>query len=426
MPDSPKSAFLRFKTAAERLTKTDLSYLFKGGFWLIVGQIAISAIAFATSIAFAHFVSKDDYGTYRFLISIFWSLTAFGLSGIPTALSRAVARGYDSSYWHALRLSLIGGVPMMLISVGLAGYYFLNSNLLLMYGCLVIAGIGPFMQGAYLYGAFVEGKQAFKINAIGGIFLNLVPTLGLLILMVIFHDPVAFLATFLGASILSGILISLYVIKYFSISLHGTQDPEFRSLGFHLSAMNILFTVSQQADKLLIFHALGPINLAIYMFAVSIPDQLKALLSNIESLAFPKFANRTVQEVLPTLGRRLGGLTGLISLMVIAYIAAAPYIFSLLFPTYTDSIIFSQIYALSLIPTGSVVPVSLLQAHAAKKELYIFNTAIPVLQIVSLYIGIFSFGLLGAICARIIARVITLLLSVFLVHAYAKRNPALI
>lgn len=425
MPDSPKSAFLRFKTAAEHFTKTDLSYLFKGGFWLIVGQIAISAIAFATSIAFAHFVSKDDYGTYRFLISIFWSLTAFGLSGIPTALSRAVAKGHDGAYWQALKLSLVGGIPMMLISIGLAGYYFLNANLLLAYGCLVIAGIGPFMQGAYLYGAFIEGKRAFRINAVGGIFLNLVPTLGLLILMMVFHDPVAFLATFLGASVLSGALISLYVIRHFSIPLHGTQDPEFRSLGFHLSAMNILFTVSQQADKLLIFHALGPINLAIYMFAVSIPDQLKALLGNIESLAFPKFAKRAVQEVLPTLGRRLWGLTGLISLVVFAYIAAAPYIFSLLFPTYSDSIIFSQIYALSLIPAGSVVPVSLLQAHAAKKELYVFNTVIPVFQIASLYIGILLFGLLGAICARIIARIVTLALSVVLVHVYAKRNPVL-
>lgn len=424
MPDSPKLAFSELKTVAERITRTDLSYLFKGGGWLVLGQISISALAFLTSIAFAHFVSKDDYGTYRFLISVFWSLTAFGLTGIPTALSRAIARGDDGSYWHALRLSLIGSVPMALISLGMTAYYFLNGNILLAYGCLVIAFFGPLMQAAYLYGAVLEGKKAFRVNAVSGILLNLVPTLGLATLMFVFHDPVFFLATFLGASVLTGALISVYVVRHFSISHSKVRNEEFRILGFHLSAMNVLFTLSQQADKLLIFHALGPINLAVYTFAISVPDQIKALLGNLETLSFPKFAKRTVHEILPTLGTRMWGLTGLITLVVVAYVAAAPLLFSVLFPAYMDSVFISQLYALSLIPLASVVPFSLLQAHAAKRELYIYNVIIPVFQIVALYAGIVFFGLIGAISARIITRVLTLVLSMGLVRAYAKRTSS--
>mgnify|MGYP001582461265 CR=1 FL=1 len=421
MAHTLKSAFLRFKATAERFTKTDLSYLFKGGAWLVLGQISISGLAFLASVAFAHFVSKDDYGTYRFLLSVFWSLTAFGLSGIPTALSRAIARGDDGSYWHALRLSLIGSIPMALISLGLTAYYFLNGNTLLTYGCLVIALFGPLMQAAYLYGAVLEGKKAFRINAIGGILLNLVPTLGLVALMFILHDPVVFLATFLGASVLTGALISVYVVRHFSVSHSSVRSEEFRILGFHLSAMNVLFTLSQQADKLLIFHALGPVNLAIYTFAVSIPDQLKALLGNLETLSFPKFAKRAVHEILPTLGARVWGLTGLITIVVVAYVAAAPFLFSVLFPAYMDSVFISQLYALSLIPSASVVPYSLLQAHAAKRELYIYNTIIPIFQIGSLYVGILFFGLIGAIGARVITRVLTLIVSMILVHFYALR-----
>lgn len=188
-----------------------------------------------------------------------------------------------------------------------------------------------------------------------------------------------------------------------------------------MSVMNILFTISQQADKLLVFHELGPIELAIYSFAVSMPDQLRALIGNIEVLAFPKFAQRSIEEIMPTLGRRLFGFTALVTVGVVGYIAIAPYVFQYLFPTYMESAFFSQLYALSLIPVASIVPTSLLQAHAAKRELYIFNILIPVLQVVSLWLGIAYFGLIGAIAARIFTRFASALTSLVLVHMYARR-----
>ncbi|MBP7741220.1 MAG: oligosaccharide flippase family protein [Candidatus Pacebacteria bacterium] len=422
MPVTQDPLLKRLILWAERITKIDLSYLLKGGVWLVLGQVSISGLAFLASIAFAYYVSKDDYGTYRFLLSVFWSLTAFGLSGVPTALARAIARDDHGAYWHALKLSLLGSIPMAIISFGMSAYYALNANPLLAYGCLAIGILGPFMQAAYLYGAVLEGKKAFRENAVAGILLNLVPTLGLIALMLILHEPVAFLATFLGASVLTGTLISIYTIRKFHISFTRKTNAEFHSLGLHLSAMNILFTLSQQADKLLIFHALGPVNLAIYTFAVSIPDQLRAILGNLETLSFPKFAKRPVHEILPTLGKKLWGLTGIIILIVICYIVAAPFLFSILFPAYMDSVLISQVYALSLIPVGSVVPLSLLQAHAAKRELYIFNTVIPILQIFTLWMGILFMGLLGAILARVLTRFATMALSLILVKTYALRH----
>lgn len=406
---------------AERLARTDLSYLLKGGSWLVLGQISISVLAFLVSIAFARYVPKEAYGTYRFLISIFWSLTAFGLSGIPVTLVRAVARGDASAYRKSLTLSLIGSVPMALGSIGFTIYYLVQENLQLAIGCGIIALIGPFMQSAYLYGAFLEGKKAFRQNALSGIVLNLVPTLALGAFMFFTDSPLAFLAAYLGTSVLTGAAISLVVVRALGTKTSAIETDDLRSLGLHMSAMNILFTISQQADKLLVFHSLGPVSLAVYSFAVSIPDQLKAVVGNLETLAFPKFAQRKVEEILPTLGRRLFGFTALVTLLVVAYIVAAPYIFALVFPAYMESVFFSQLYALSLIPVGSVVPVSILQSHAAKRELYIFNTVIPIFQIASLAIGITIFGLMGAIVARIIARVMTLLLSLILLKSYSKR-----
>lgn len=418
-----KNLMIRALRWSEQYTKTDMIYLAKNGSWLTAGQVTISLIAFLLSIAFAHFVSKEVYGTYRFLISLFWTLTALGLTGVPVALSRAVAKGDDSSYRYALTLSLLGNIPMAIVSLGLAAYYAIGGNLLLSFGCLIISVLGPLMQGAYLYGAVLEGKRAFRENAIAGILLNALPAILLLLAMQYLQEPLGFLALYLGGSVLVGMGISYIVVRH-ATHTKATKETraEFRSVGLHFSAMNVLATISQQADKLLVFHALGPVQLAIYTFAVALPDQLKAVLGNLESLAFPKFAKRKIEEVLPTLGKRLWGLTGLITLVVIAYIIAAPFVFSLFFPAYTDSVFISQVYALSLIPMGGIIPIGLLQAHAVKKELYVFNAVIPVFQIASLWAGITFFGLLGAIAARIITRFITLGLSLILLHQYALRT----
>lgn len=423
MPQSlrePVDAFFRW---AEGIAKTDLRYLIRGGLWLTLGQVSISILAFLLSVAFAHFVPKETYGTYRYLVSVFWSLTALGLSGIPTALSRAIARNDNGAYRYAFKLSLLGSIPMALVSFALAAYYVVSANMLLGLGCLVIGLLGPFMQAVYLYGAVLEGKKAFKENAFSGILLNLLPTLCIILLMLVTEEPLAFLTAYLGVSVLTGALISLWFARKYRF---GASTPEsrkdFRSLGLHLSLMNVLATLSQQADKLLVFHALGPVQLAIYTFAVAIPDQLKAVLGNLETLSFAKFTRRHVHEILPNLGLRLWGLTGLVTLMVIVYIFAAPLLFRLLFPAYTDSILFSQIYALSLIPIGSIVPASILQAQAAKKELYMFNTGVPIFQIGALFVGITFYGLLGAIVARIATRFLTLFLSLFLVHLYARNQ----
>ncbi len=423
MPSSIRGPIDALLKQAERITKTDLRYLIKGGMWLTLGQISISILAFLLSVAFAHFVPKETYGTYRYLLSVFWLLTAFGLSGIPTALTRAVAKGDAGAYFYALKLSLLGSIPMALISLSISAYYAYNGNALLSYGCLIISILGPFMQAAYMYGAVLEGKKAFRENAFSGMFLNALPTLAIILLMFITKDPLAFLGAYLGASVISGIIVSLWMTrKYRFVSENTESRKDFRSLGLHLSAMNILSTLSQQADKLLIFHELGPVNLAIYAFAVAMPDQIRAVLGNLETLSFAKFAQRRARDIVPTLGLRLWGLSALIAFFVGAYILAAPFIFSILFPTYHEAILLSQIYALSLIPVGSIVPISVLQAHAAKRELYIFNTVVPVFQIGSLWVGVMFFGLLGAIVARIVTRLLTLMLSLILVHIYARRS----
>lgn len=421
MSEAPISRVHRFLKWTERYTKTDMIYLAGNGFWLAVGQVAIGLTALGVSAAFARFVPKEVYGNYRFLLSVFWILTAFSFTGISTALSRAVARGEAGAYMKSLRLSLLWSIPMLLIGRGVSVYYFLNENSMLGWGCLVIALIGPFMQSAYLFGPFLEGKQAFRENTLGGIFLNAIPAIGLLTAMFFIKDPVVFLSIFLGLSVVTGFTISYFVVKRYKAST-STETKGFGVLSAHFSAMNVLNTLSTQVDRILVFHFLGAVELAVYAFATSIPDQIKTLFNSVATLALPRFVKRPLEEVKSTLIYRLLGLSLVAGLVAGLYALTAPFIFHILFPAYSEAIFYSMLYALTLIPTATAIPVVLMEAHAAKRELYIYNTAGPLFQIVTLLALVSTMGLLGAVIARIAGRVFYFVMGIVLTFVYAKRS----
>ncbi|MBI3572128.1 oligosaccharide flippase family protein [Candidatus Kaiserbacteria bacterium] len=398
-------------------------YLASGGFWLGLDQVGGALISFLLAIAFARYVPKDVYGTYRYLLSAFWVLTAFTFTGLPTALSQAVARGKEGAYRTSFLPSLLGGIPLALIALGVGIYYYLAGNGALALAFAVIALLGPFFQPAYLFGSFLVGRKEFRANSLFGLVLYAVPSLALFATMLATKNPISFLAAYLGSNIVTGILLTFVAWNLWRPG--GVPDPEVRKLGAHFSAMNLLSTLAQQIDKLVVFHYLGAVELAVYAFATALPEQIKGVFNSVSVLALPKFVARPFNEVRANFWNRLWLFTGALVLVAFLYIAVAPLAFRIFFPAYTEAIFFSQIYALSLIPIGNALPITLLQAREAKRELYIYNVLSPVCQIAALVFLTGAYGLMGAVVARIFGRALNLALGGVLLEGYTRRREAI-
>jgi O-antigen/teichoic acid export membrane protein len=336
-------------------------------------------------------------------LSVFWTLSAFSLTGLSTAATQAIARGDEGVYKRSFKLTVLGSLPISLISVPASAYYFIQHNQTLGFGLLLIALVGPFMQASFLFGIYLEAKREFRLYSLFGIILNLFPALLLLGTMFVSQDPLVFFGIYLLGNVIIGLLFGLWVYKRFKPNTK--EAPDFFRNGSHFSAMNVLATISQQIDKLLVFHFLGAAQLAVYTFALAFPEQIKGLLNNIATLAFPKFSQRTPQEIEANLWHRLAYYTGFLALATIFYVALAPLFFQLFLPAYTDAIWYSQLFALSLMFVSNTIPLTVLQAQAAKRELYIFNIASPIVLIGTLVACTIFYGLLGVIVARIIGRV---------------------
>jgi O-antigen/teichoic acid export membrane protein len=105
----------------------------------------------------------------------------------------------------------------------------------------------------------------------------------------------------------------------------------------------------------------------------------------------------------------------LIGGVVIVYILAAPFIFRVLYPTYQDSAVrLSQIFSLSLLYFPSnLFGLGLLKQRAIK-SIYQVNGIYATATVLSLIILIPTFGLIGAILARIVSRTAQVTIQIFL------------
>jgi PST family polysaccharide transporter len=389
-------------------------YLTQGGFWLLFGQMVSLAISFGMSVVFANLLYQYEYGTYRYILSIVGMLGVISLSGLPTALTRSVAKGRSDSLWLAFFTNLKWSL-LMTVGAGAIGlYYLLHDNITLGVSLLVAGALSPLLDSGELYNSFLNGTQQFKRSSKYRILSTLFNSVGMLLVLWFTRDPLYLVIAYFFLHTLSVTWIFFRVAR--EVPRTSTDNPEMIRLGVHTSFINGLAGFADKIDNILVFQFLGPIQLAIYNFAVLLPTHISGITKNIGTLATPKFAQMEKDSVQKTLVSKslLIALVG--GILAIGYILVAPLLFKWFFPQYLDAVIYSQVYAIILI-FSAALPVALLDAHLAIKEKYAATFMASISKIILIFCGIFFYGLWGLIVARIISK----MLAVYLAFFFSKR-----
>ena len=394
---------------SERYTKTDMVYLASGGLWLILGQTVSALSALALAVAFANLVPQETYGAYKYITSMAAMFAIFSLPGIGVAVIRASAQGNEHVIHSATRARVLCSLAGTAVALLGSGWYWIHNNNELALALLIIAATLPVFDTTTLYFSYLAGKRRFdlqtKYYAIAqGISVAIVTAVlfvtdNLLAILLAYFVPLA--------TVRAGF--------YFAIAhkippqKQGAADKETREYGLHLTAMNILSTVAGQVDKILLWQFLGPAQVAIYTFAIAIPEQVKGPLKGMGDIAFTKFAAQTPEEIrrnFPLLWRKVGLYAIALFSVSIVYIVAAPFIFALLFPQYIDSVLYSQIFALSLITGVSSIASAILAAQKKIVVQYVITTVQPLISIALFLLCIPLYGVMGAIIAFVLSRFI--------------------
>lgn len=416
------SRTVRFLRWTERFTKTDMVYLAKGGFWMNLSSLTITLLSFVLYVAFARFLPKDVYGTYQYFLSISAIIIAFTLGGMNTAVAQAVTRGFEGTYRAAIRIQFLWSlIPLAGAFIG-AGYYAFQGNYELATGLVLIGLAIPFVTTFNTYGAYFLGKKDFRRVFLYNLVLNIPYYAGLILAAFYFKSALVLLAVNLGINAIVLFVLHRRVLSAFT--LNDKVDPEALSYGKHLSVMGTLAAIINQLDNVLVFHFLGPVDLAIYTFATAIPDRAASFFRFFSFTSLPKFAEKTESEIRSTLGPKLLKLSVVALLSALGYIVVAPLLFHIFFPQYLDSIPFSALYALSMLGLAGGVAVSALTAQQRTKDLYIFSIVTPLLQLALQYGGIILYGLWGLVAGKTVSVLLTSVISVTLLFQKPKEKAA--
>ena len=101
-----KNLTYNFLRRSEKITGVDNVYYAKGGFWMTLGYGINIIKGLAISILMANLLSRDSYGYYKYILSLFSVVSIFSLGGLSTAVTQAVARDYDGVFKKAIKTVL--------------------------------------------------------------------------------------------------------------------------------------------------------------------------------------------------------------------------------------------------------------------------------------------------------------------------------
>jgi len=384
-------------------------YAAKGGFWLILSHAAAVITTLLLSVAFANLLPKESYGLYKFVLSLAAIVGAFSLTGMGIAVTRAVARGFDGALRSGTVTHLRWGTIAATLAFALATYYFINGDALLGTALLIVATFVPLTGSASLYSPFLVGKKDFKTNSMYAISRSVLPAIALVITLFLTDNPLTLIFVFFASH---GTMVCYFYLRTRSKYRPASDiDDGMLSYGKHLSVMSIVGVAAAHIDKVLIFHFLGAVPLAIYAFALAPVDQLRGGNKLLQTLVLPKLSARTIGELRTSIPHKMRLFFLFAATITAVYVFIAPFLYGFLFPQYTEAVFVSQLYALTLLFMPVVLLTQTFVAHQKKKELYVIQTAVPIFKILLLALLLPLYGIVGVIAALLLGNVANLMLS---------------
>lgn len=403
-----------------RFARTDMRYVVRGGGWMFAAEIIGSLSLAILALGYAHFLTPEVYGQYKFILAGLGVVGAFSLADLGPAMTRSVAKGFIASLHRAFSTGLKWSLLASLASLVAAGYYFVNDNNVLGLSFLIATFLIPFFLNFALYNNFLLGRRQFALQTKYRIARILIFTGAMVLAIYLFNEPLPIFITYLVTSvILSGVFY--YLTSRNVPHDEALVDQEMVPYAKHLTFMSIIGRITTHLDEILTFHYLGPSNLAVYAFALAFPRQIRSFNGVLNNLIFPKITEKSLPELRKILPYKIFLFVGAMSVITVIYIFLAPLGFKLFFPVYLDSILYSQVFALTLIisaPSNFFSQVML--AHRRNKELYTVRIVVPLARIALMLVLIPMYGIWGGIMALMGTEVVILLLYTSLFFKISK------
>ena len=359
-------------------------------------------------------MSPEIYGQYKLIFSIIGIIGALSVTGSPLVITRSIAKGYDGTFIKQILLQLKTSVFPIVVGSGVGIYYILNTNYTLGSGIIIASILSPLLVTANLYGSFLEGKKNFSLLVKYQLIHGTVPII-LLVLSIFFTDNIFII---LLAYFIPNILIhSLFTLRTLKHNVENQMvDVEANNYSLHLSVQGLIGPIATNIDKIIIFHFFGAAQLALYVVAVALPQQVSIVQKGLKMIMLPNLSQRSLKMIKNSAKQRALILFAAGIFLSFGYILIAPILFKVFFPNYIEGIFISQLYSLSFLFLPKMIYSIGLYAQKMTRGLYISKISTPVIKIILFIILTPTYGLIGAVVSILLTQLIELLILIILLH----------
>lgn len=388
-------------------------HAFKNGAFVIAGKTVSFLASFVVVSVLARYVPRDVAGSYNYIISTLTIISLATLPGMNNALVRAVAQGHAGSVIPLLKKRLTWGMIGSVVCLGVGIVSWLQGHSTLGIAFFIAAPFVPltdtFSNFAF---SFWQGKKRFGWSALShtayyvGLAALSIPVLILSDNLVIIVTGVMIAQTIMGFTVFNAIKKSAV----------GSFDSRSARLGMHLTVMQSMRIIASNVDRIIVWNFIGPAATAIYTFAAT--PVLKAWqMIPIGTVSLPHLAQH---EFTQTVKKQILHKTFLLFLITIPaaaiIIIVAPFIYTIFFPLYPESVKYFQILIVPIALSPAMLLKIALTAFHKTKSLYISEVITPIIKIVLMIILVIPFGLTGIAGAVVIGSCLdfTILFILFL------------
>lgn len=394
-----KNKILGYLDKLTAITGVDLRYVAKGSSWSVIDLVIGNIASLLLAMAFSRFLPKEAYGAYGFVLSWVGIFSTFAMSGINVAIIRSIAKGFEGDLQAAVKSKLRWGLISSVLSVAFAIYYFvIGNNSLAISFALAAIFLPPYLASS-MFASFFSAKELFKYNTLASLIVRFA-SLATMTTTIFLTDlvPIIILAYFVPDTIIK---LSFFwmAVKRFQKNKHVSKDTNIFAM--HLTAMNIIGGISKRLDQILLFHAIGAVEVAVYRFALVPFERIQILVTVLTGIVSPRFAKRSYTEIYQVLGRKLIWFSLLIAAIGLSAFLVMPLVFKILFPQYMESVYYGRILLLPLAFAAPSIIQSIWTAKAEIKKLYILKVITHVSRIAFFAIFIPMYGMAGAIWSQI-------------------------
>ena len=416
-----KQKITQLLTAIEKYAQIDVMYLVRGNFWLNINRLLSILNGLALSIAFAHLLTKEDYGVYSFVLVVVGLFSMPHTTALGSGIIKGVPRGNHALIFEGLKIVRPWSFASSVVLAALSGYYFVMGNVVLSISFLAGGLTIPILVHNGVAKSFLSAKGDFGLLTRFNIMRTPIMTAALLASAFVFHNALSIIIT----SILGNTLLSFFLYKHVNnhYDLKQQVDPQqtfAKPYALHSALLSIVSYLSEKMDTLLLWKFLGAAPVAIYSYALAPVRELRSLIENQGTLAIPKFAQRDFDTVRKSVSLRMKQLYIVTIPLVILYILSAPHIFTYLFPQYTDSVFISQLAALSILAAPRRLMQAAISAHQKIKESYIIILLPNILRLIIVSILIPLYGITGAVIALLVTEFLEYIILGILMHTMDK------